>query len=84
MNIVDHGKWTIYTAPDELLQRRGLTRQHAVVFSKRIDTGEDWYDYCEARFTGATVLITMINQHDGLLPGPPIPTAGVSFPPTAG
>ncbi len=71
MNIIEHGKWQIYTAPDELLERRNLTRQHGVVFSKRVDTGEDWYDYSLARFAAkTTVLITMIEQPpDGLVTG---------------
>ena len=68
MSIIEHGKWTLYAPDDALLERRKLTRQHGVVFSKSETTQQDWYDFRDA-FTSGNVLVTISQQMDGMITG---------------
>ena len=65
MNIIDHGKWTLYPAPPELLEKLKLKPEQGIIFSRRDDTGEDWYEY-RKKFTRGTLLAT-IHPHEGEL-----------------
>jgi len=70
--IKEHGQWEAYkpTSPRPFpgrTQEGPIMQQHVLMYARRIDTGDDWYDY-RKQFNGDTVLMTIWPSHlDGPL-----------------